>query len=70
LGYNPFAIEGSGLGARIYQYRAENGLSYRNLAKLTGLDPGSLERWEKGSQKSLPRSQKRLEQFLISKELS
>ena len=69
-GYNPLAFESSHLGGLIYQYRVENGLSYRNLAKLTGLDPGSLERWEKGSQKSLPKSQKRLEQFLISKELS
>jgi transcriptional regulator with XRE-family HTH domain len=70
LEYNPFAIEGIGIGSRIYQYRVENRPSYRNLAKLTRFDPGSLERWEKTIQKPLAKSQKRLEQFFTPKELS
>ncbi|MBI1805107.1 MAG: helix-turn-helix transcriptional regulator [Ignavibacteriae bacterium] len=47
LGYNPLQSNPNSLGEKIKQYRIQKGLSLRRLAKELGIDPGTLERWER-----------------------
>ena len=46
LGYNPFPNQGGSLGEMIKLYRKTNGLSQKKFAKLLGVDPTTLARWE------------------------
>ena len=36
------------LGGRLSGLRRDSGYSYRTLSRETGINPGTLERWEKG----------------------
>ena len=47
LGYEPAKRNATTLGERIKQYRIQQGLSLRRLAKEFGIDPGTLSRWER-----------------------
>ncbi len=47
LGYPPWTGDGS-TGERLFAYRRERGLSQTALARLLGVDPGTLSRWERG----------------------
>jgi len=47
LGYVPWSADGS-IGQRLLSYRRERGLSQSALARLLGIDPGTLGRWERG----------------------
>ena len=47
LGYGPWSADGS-IGHRLLAYRQERGLSQSALARLLGVDPGTLGRWERG----------------------
>ncbi|MGH7535611.1 MAG: helix-turn-helix domain-containing protein [Gemmatimonadales bacterium] len=47
LGYAPWAADGS-LGDRLLAYRRERVLSQAAFARLLGVDPGTLGRWERG----------------------
>jgi len=46
LGYYPFDVDTKSIGGQIYKYRADYGLSHKNLARVTGFDPGTLSSWE------------------------
>ncbi|MBI1805494.1 MAG: helix-turn-helix transcriptional regulator [Ignavibacteria bacterium] len=48
LSYFPFESNATTIGEKIKQYRIQNGLSFRKLAKELGIDPGTLARWERG----------------------
>jgi len=48
LGYVPWADRAS-LGARLLAFRRERGLPQTALARLLGIDPGTLSRWERGT---------------------
>ena len=48
LGYTPWTADGS-IGERLLAYRRERGLCQSALARLLGLDPGTLSRWERGN---------------------
>ena len=37
-----------GLGQLLVELRRDSGRSYRSLSAVTGINPGTLERWEKG----------------------
>lgn len=47
LGYTPWTADGS-IGERLLAYRRERGLSQSALARLLGVDSGTLSRWERG----------------------
>jgi transcriptional regulator with XRE-family HTH domain len=47
LGYAPWAA-GESVGERLLAYRRERGLCQAALARLLGVDPGTLSRWERG----------------------
>lgn len=47
LGYPPWAV-GASIGERLLAYRRGRGLSQTALARLLGVDPGTLSRWERG----------------------
>src|SRR5712691_8297531 len=47
LGYTPWSVDGS-IGERLLAYRRERGLSQVAFARLLGVDPGTLARWERG----------------------
>jgi DNA-binding XRE family transcriptional regulator len=49
LGYSPFpAKKNPSVIDEIKAYRITHGLSQKNLAKIIGIDPTTLARWEKG----------------------
>jgi DNA-binding XRE family transcriptional regulator len=62
LGFYPFDHETDTLGGKFTRYKNEHGLSDRNLAKLLGLDEGTVVRWVRN--KRVP-AKKRLK-FVLS----
>ena len=50
LGYCPYQ-QARSLGERLWLHRTHQGLSHRQLAKLLGVDSGSLSRWETGERR-------------------
>lgn len=46
LGYAPWVARAS-IGERLLAYRRERGLAQSALARLLGIDPGTLSRWER-----------------------
>lgn len=46
IGYAPWA-GGRSVGERLLAYRRERGLSQAALARLLGVDPGTLSRWDR-----------------------
>jgi len=51
LGYTPFDTEFEDLGQKIRAYRKLFGLRQKDLARLLGVDPGTIYHWEKGKHK-------------------
>lgn len=47
LGYTPWTGDGS-IGERLLAFRRERGLSQAAFARLLGIDPATLSRWERG----------------------
>ncbi|MEW8001043.1 MAG: helix-turn-helix transcriptional regulator [Candidatus Thiodiazotropha endolucinida] len=45
LGYCPYQ-RGDTLGRKIMLHRTHQGLSQRDLARIVGIDPGTISRWE------------------------
>jgi transcriptional regulator with XRE-family HTH domain len=64
LGYNPDDSAGKTLGEQIKKARKVAGLSQRRLAKLLGVDPTTLARWERGEAEPLKKSVEIIERFL------
>jgi transcriptional regulator with XRE-family HTH domain len=62
LGYNPFPAATT-LAGRLFRHRTSLGLSQSASARLIGVDPSTLARWERGEKK--PRLM-RVERFLAS----
>jgi transcriptional regulator with XRE-family HTH domain len=63
LGYVPWAADGS-IGDRLLAFRWERGLSQSALARLLGVDPCTLSRWERGQQVPAGRHARLAEAFL------
>ena len=70
LGNNPFSTLKDTLGGRIKNYRVENGISQKQLAKIIGVDEGTLRSWE--TEIHIPQANmiKLLEEIIYQKELS
>lgn len=49
LCYNPFDVDVESIGERIVILRKTLGLPRKKLARLLGVDPETVARWEKGS---------------------
>ncbi len=64
LGYNPFPVDISTLGGRIYKYRVEQGISQKDLGKILGVDEGTIYHWEKNIHSPLPGKRKALENLI------
>ncbi len=47
LGHDPLPEMVTTIGEKIQQYRRKRGLSIKNLAKILGIDPSTLARWER-----------------------
>ena len=63
LGYNPLP-EVEGLGGRLVRQRTSLGLTQSEAAKLIGIDPSTLARWERGEKAPTGLLQARIERFL------
>ncbi|MFH1648444.1 MAG: recombinase family protein [Patescibacteria group bacterium] len=53
LGYVPYDTTGKTLGQKIVSYRQSIGLSQEKFARLLGIDPSTLGRWERGESRPL-----------------
>lgn len=47
LGYYPFAHETDTLGGKITRYKNTHGMSTKKLAKVLGVDEGTVSQWER-----------------------
>jgi len=47
LGYSPFQFDTTVFGEVIRKFRTENGLSYKQVGKLLGIDGSTIAAWEK-----------------------
>jgi DNA-binding transcriptional regulator YiaG len=56
LGYYPFDHETATLGGKIKRYKHEHGLSNEKLAKVLGVDEGTIANWERNKRLPLARS--------------
>jgi transcriptional regulator with XRE-family HTH domain len=63
LGYVPWAA-GASVGERLLALRRQRGVSQAMLARLLGIDPGTLSRWERGLRVPAGRYVRLLEAFL------
>lgn len=67
IGYNPSPTEPKPtIGEEIKAYRFMHGLSLKKLAKMLGVDPTTLTRWEKGASNPGSRLRKRVAGLLGS----
>ncbi len=48
LGYDPSPNEPKTLGEKLLKYRRDRGMTQKELARLIGIDPGTLSRLERG----------------------
>ncbi len=65
LGYSPFANkEKYSISEAIKAYRLRHGLSQKKFAKILGIDPTTLARWEKGKSTQTKKLGKRLVDLL------
>ena len=60
LGYYPFDHETASFGGKLRRYKNEHGLSNQNLAKLLGVDEGTVAHWERNRRLPLARSMKKV----------
>lgn len=63
LGLLPYE-QAKSLGHRLRLHRMHRGLSHRALARILGVDPGSISRWETGDRRLDRRSLAVIERFL------
>ena len=71
LGYSPFPVsEDPPIIAAIKAYRLIHGLSQKRLAKILGIDPTTLARWEKGKATPSKKLSERLLDLLGTKALT
>jgi len=54
LGYIPFDTSDQTLGNKIIIYRKLRGISQEKFARIIGVDPGTLGKWERGKTKPNP----------------
>lgn len=66
LGYCliPKSIGRPSLGTLVHRHRIHRGLNLRQAAKLIGVDPGALSKWECGASKPLAKSVAKLTRFI------
>ncbi|WP_369751276.1 helix-turn-helix domain-containing protein [Asinibacterium sp. OR53] len=67
LGYYPFDHETDTLGGKITRYKNLHGMSTKKLAKLLGVDEGTVAQWERNETKPLARSMSRIISILHTK---
>ena len=60
LGYYPFTHETATFGGKIRRYKYEQGLSNRKLAKVLGVDEGTVAEWERNRRLPLARSMEKV----------
>ncbi len=65
LEYCPYVIPKT-WGEKLKLFRTHRGLTFRQLAKLTEIDPGSLQRWEKSDKPPWKRLVNQVEKFFYS----
>ena len=70
LGYNPFLVNSETLGGRIKNYRIENGLNQRQLAKMLGVNETTIRSWELNLHTPFSKKMKLLGELINQKELS
>jgi transcriptional regulator with XRE-family HTH domain len=63
LGYCPYQ-QARSFGERLWLHRTHQGLSVRQLAKLLGVDSGSLSRWETGERRPCRHSRKAISAWI------
>ena len=69
LSYVPFHIpDGDDPISRLERFRILNGLSYKRLSELTGIDETQLSEWIRGIHRPFGRSVLRIERFLLQKD--
>ena len=64
LGYVPYDTQSGTLGKRIVACRRAMGITQKELARLLGIDPSTLARWETGRGQPTKKLCERLEDFL------
>jgi DNA-binding transcriptional regulator YiaG len=68
LGYDPRTKRApKGIGERLVEYRKEQGLSQRRMARWLGIDPSTLGRWQRDESQPNGKANKRVVEFLQSK---
>jgi DNA-binding XRE family transcriptional regulator len=60
LGYYPFEHETDSFGGKITKYKHEHGYSNKRLAKLLGVDEGTVAKWGRNDCVPLARSMERV----------
>ena len=63
LGYNPLP-EATTLAEQLVRTRVSRGLNQKEAAKLIGVDPSTLARWERGEHVATDRHEGSVQQFL------
>lgn len=66
LGYMPIEVDTSTLGGKIKEYRIKQGLSYKKLGKLLGVNASTVGAWENSSSRPQARMQKLLLKIIAS----
>jgi transcriptional regulator with XRE-family HTH domain len=64
LGYIPFESKGASLGEKIVNFRKLQGMTQEEMAKILGVDPSTLARWEKNKRRPLPKYLVKLKEFM------
>lgn len=67
LGYNPMPVDPSTFSGKILQFRILNGLTYKAMGKLIGVNSSTITSWEQNHNNPRKNVKKRLEHVLQSK---
>jgi transcriptional regulator with XRE-family HTH domain len=65
LGYVPFSV-GDSLPERLKAYRQIHGISRKKLARILGVDEGTVSRWETGQRRPAEAYRERIEALIGS----